>query len=91
MTAEEGSFDPVFFAKRNYKLLASVRRDVALSIPVKTVMDTGAGPNLVHKSGVDPVWHFFIRPVQSLRLLGPSKPVTKSPCLIYLTVRTIHS
>lgn len=49
-----------FFAKRYYKLSASVGRNGAVPIPIKTVLDTGAGPNLIHKRSIDPAWHSYI-------------------------------
>lgn len=75
---EKGTLDPVrFMAKRNYKLLTSVGRGGAMSKPASTVLDTGAGPNLIHKRKADPAWHPYVPLIQRLRLLDASKRVVK--------------
>lgn len=46
----KGSFDRVgIFAKRNFKLAAAIGQDGAESISVYTLLDTRAGPNLIHE------------------------------------------
>lgn len=55
VTDEECSLDRVFFfANRKYKLSATVGRVGAVSFLVSTVLDTGAGPSLIHKRKIDP-------------------------------------
>lgn len=81
----------MIFVRRNYKLSATVVRDGALSIPVKTVLDIGAGPNLIRKKRIDLAWPSHIRPVQITRLLDASKRVMKFCGLIHLTVRIRRS
>lgn len=45
---EEGSFDPVcFFAKRNFKIFATIGPYAAMSIPLDAVPEAGPGPKLI--------------------------------------------
>lgn len=76
----------VSFAKRNYKISASVELDGAILIPPNTVFDTGAGPNLTQKREMDLTWHSYIRSVQNPNLLVGSKQLMSSCRPNYLTV-----
>lgn len=85
---KKGSLNPAcFFAKRNYKLFATVRSDGAVSIPLNTVLDTGAGPSPSRKRRNFLTKHFYIRRVLSPRLLDAVKRVRKSCGLMQLNIR----
>lgn len=89
LTNEEGSFEPVvFFAKKKYKLSAYSGRNSAVSVPVNTVLDTGAEPNFIRNKRVYSAWHRSIRPVEIPGLPDSSKLLMKSCCLTHFTVRT---
>ena len=58
---------------RNYKLCASIGRSQSLLLPVTTVLDTGAGPNLVNIRKLPMRWHPHIRQMPVPNLVDAQK------------------
>lgn len=84
---QEGSFDSAcFLARRICKFCATVGRDCAVSVPVNTILNTSAGPDLIHNRAIDPARHFYIRLVQSAGPLHASRPIAKFCGLIQRSV-----
>lgn len=86
MTKEKSSFDPVLFCTEKLQAFTAVGRNGAVSLPVKTVLDAGARPNLVQKKKTDSPWHFYICAVESPRLLDASKLILRPHGLAHLAL-----
>lgn len=88
---KSGSDPGRLFGQRTCKVLAAARRVDVVSLSASTVLNTGTGPNTIHKRAIDYAWHSYISLVQSLKLLYALKPVMKSCRLVHLIVSTSES
>lgn len=87
VTDKKSSFElKHVFAKREYKLPATVELVLAVSVLVGTLPDTGTGPSLIQKRRFNLKWHFYIHLVLSSRLLRGSKQLVKSCSLMPFNV-----
>ena len=76
-----------FFKKQNYKVSATVGQKRALMRVITPVLDSGAGPNLIHLRCVADAWRSSIKSVRSPPLIDASNRSMKALGEIYLTVR----
>ena len=67
-----------FFNKQNYKISATVGQKLALMVAIIPVLDSGAGPNLIHLRCVVKSWRPSIQPVRSPALIDASDRASKA-------------
>ena len=58
-----------FFKKHKYKISATVGQKQALMVAITPLLDSGAGPNLIHLRCVAKSWRPSINPVRSPALI----------------------
>ena len=61
-----------FFKKQNYKVTATVGQRRALMRAITPVLDSGAGPNLIHLRCAAEPWRAAIKSARSLLLIDAS-------------------
>ena len=73
--------------KKNYKVSLSLGTSPSRSVPLKGVLDTGAGPNSVHVKALPPGWEKFACPYKaSLRIIDASNnPLSPLPISPYMS------
>ena len=76
----------VLFKKRNYKVRLTVGINSTVAHPVTSVLDTGAGPNLINKDFLPTQWHSNIRPMKDPGLVGATKQAVVMQGVILLHV-----
>ena len=73
--------------KLNYKVNVTVGRTSEIMFPVKAVLDTGAGPNIISLRRLPAAWQSLIKPVKDPGLVTASRQSLPVHGTILLTLR----